>query len=71
MTPTPYEQAQELRRIALPQLVARKADLERLLTSGPSKSEDYTLLVSVLAFALAEVSCFEGNKLLPPSGNKN
>ncbi len=55
-----YEQAKELRKLALPKLVERKADLKRLLEQGPSSEDDYKLLVSVLAFALAEVSVWEG-----------
>jgi hypothetical protein len=33
--------------------------MERWLKEGPSKPEDYQLLVSVIAFALAEVSMWE------------
>lgn len=68
---TPYEQHQELRRLLLPQLASRKEDLKRIAKDGPSKPEDYRLLVAVLNFALAEVSTFEGNKVLPDAGTQN
>jgi hypothetical protein len=68
---SPYEQSQELRRRVLPQLAARKSDLHRLLEHGPSTEADDKLIFSVVAFALASVSCFEGEQVLPPAGNKN
>jgi hypothetical protein len=34
--------------------------MERWLKEGPSKPEDYQLRVSVIAFALAKVSMWEG-----------
>jgi len=64
----PITQAKELRALALPQLSNRKADMERILASGPTSKNDYSLLVSVLAFALAEVSIFEAEQKLPPHG---
>ena len=57
---TPYEQAKELRRIALPHLAARKGDLDRILKSGPRSDGDYKLLVSALAFTLGEITIWEG-----------
>ena len=55
----------KLRAQTLPALSARKADMERILRSGPTQKEAYSLLVSVLAFALAEVSVYEAERKLP------
>jgi hypothetical protein len=68
---TPLEKARELRKLVLPQLASRKSDLQRLLKEGPSKPEDYSLLVSVLAFALAETSAWEAEQKLPPPDGHN
>jgi hypothetical protein len=66
---TPYEQAKELREKSLPLLSARKSDLKRILEKGPAAESDYKLLVSALAFTLAEISVWEGERLRDSSDN--
>lgn len=58
---TAKEEGERLRRIMLPLLASQKPGLERLLKEGPTKPEDNDLLISAVAFALAEVTMWEGN----------